>query len=267
MKKLLLSLVILSLFGNLSADIIPISFKSINYCTYLLNTDSFPSVSFIFVNRFPSTKKFEIKSNDCFEINNYYHDGILYAINKTYLNNKGVDNIDFTSDKNCAVSNLLIFQRNSIYVPDTSTIAGITVYFKILGFTDTSTIIFCTKKIIQFDHGLADSVYNYEIPVYNNLKNELAVYSGVKKLTNPSNLLLYPSPSQQILNLYSRDALNGKVEVEIYNMSGHLMITTSYIKSQKELKKTLDISSLKPGIYNLKYTIGNYSESRLILKQ
>ena len=85
-----------------------------------------------------------------------------------------------------------------------------------------------------------DFLYNY---FFNN--------SDIKKIEE-NNISIYPNPAKNIINIKIDSRLYGIDNIEIYNISGKCVISTSIENYNK-----IDISNLKQGIYFVR--IGEYS--------
>ncbi|SDB64532.1 Por secretion system C-terminal sorting domain-containing protein [Flavobacteriaceae bacterium MAR_2010_188] len=72
------------------------------------------------------------------------------------------------------------------------------------------------------------------------------------------NLIIYPNPATQG-KIYITSKLNKPKEVEIFDVLGKKIISTSL------LNKTLDVSSLSPGVYILKIKEEAYSATRKLV--
>ena len=271
MKRLFTSFFLVCLFNFIHADIIPIGQKTIGYCVKIQNADSFPDVSIILVVKPISNTNYEhkeIKSSDCLNMGYKFNNSSIYSINKTYLNKKGIDAIDYFNDKNALLTNISVPALTFQIVQEDSPVKSISEFYRVLGFNDTSTIIYLCKRISLYNDDHRDSVL-FSIPAgYDDLKNNIVISTtNVKAIEKSSKLLIYPSPSQEYLNLNMNDDNQGKVSVELSDIEGRKISIYNFIKNQVELKITMDIRSLRSGIYNLRYSVGNYIENRLFLKK
>jgi len=270
MKRLITLICILCFFSYLYADIIPVGQKSIPYCVKIQNADSFPNVVFYLVVKPISTPALdivEIKSADCLSKGYKFNSSKIFAFNKSYLGAKEINNIDFSNDKNALLTNISIPALTFQYVPYDTQVKDILEYYRILGFTDTSAVIYLSKRVTTYNDDYKDSVLFPAPAEFDNLKSSIENYADIKKIEKSTQLLIYPSPSQEFLNLYIVNDRIGNVLVELFDMAGHKLSNFSFVKSQEELKKTMDIKNLRSGIYNLRYTLGDHVENRLFLKK
>lgn len=72
------------------------------------------------------------------------------------------------------------------------------------------------------------------------------------------NLVIYPNPASQD-KIYITSKLNKPKEIEIFDVLGKKIISTSL------MNKTLDVSSLSPGVYILKIKEEAFSATRKLV--
>ena len=74
---------------------------------------------------------------------------------------------------------------------------------------------------------------------------------------NKEQVILYPNPAHDIVNLrFISDSL-GKVRVDIFDMTGRLVLSSEMDKSQSLMDNLLNISAFAPGIYAVQARIGD----------
>ena len=251
-----------------NADVIPIGEKYITHCVKITNADSFPNVSLVLRTIGPGMmggNAVLINDTSCLYLGYTFNSSKVYAINKNYFTQKGLANIDYENDRNCIQSNVPV-NIGYILLPDSSPKKEIDEFYKVLGFTDTSAIIYLSKRTIKYTNGLADSVFTFKPPVVKNIKNTVPV--SVKLVNSYKSALIFPNPSQNELNICITDGRIGNVEFELFDMSGHKLKSVQFTKNQDYYKKTIEIGDLPTGVYNVRYSLGNYfTENRLILKK
>jgi hypothetical protein len=272
MKSLISSFFLVCLITFIKADVIPTppaGQKIMGYCVKIQNADSFPDVAFVMSYTWPippfTVNYREFSSKDCI-YDRYGFSHSIYAVNKTYLNQKGVTKIDYS--QNALLTNISIPAIGYQYIPEDSPEKTIYEFYRVLGFTNTSTIIFLSKRITIYNDDHRDSII-FTVPSgYDNLSSGIPNISlEILKVEKSSQLLIYPTPSQEFLNLYMIDNNHGNVSVELFDMAGHKISIYNFIKNQEKLKITMDIRNLQSGIYSLRYSVGNYCENRLFLKK
>jgi hypothetical protein len=271
MKKIIFVLGLGVFFaGHIIADIIPIKYKSVPCCTIIQNADSFQGVSLVMVVESVMGllhKNVVIKSSDCLNKGYSLNHCSIYALNSAYIESVGIDNINYSKDKNALVSNIQVPALKFQYVDETLPVSNIEMYYRVVGFTDISTIIYLSKTVMKFNNGQPDSVTLSSSVPSENLKSSIDIITGKQEITKPILSLLYPSPGQMELFFYYVDNRIGAMNVDLYDISGHKLSEYNLFKDRNEFKKTLDINMLKSGIYCFRYSIGNFSETRLFLKK
>jgi len=124
-------------------------------CVRLENLADYPNISVIGLPVKSDNSKaysaFEFKSGEFFLIQKFCPI-ILCAINKEYLNAKGIGNIDWDKDKNVIKSNLIVDARNC---KEKTPIKMVQLNYKISGFTDSKVAFFLSSKTnIYSDYNL-----------------------------------------------------------------------------------------------------------------
>jgi len=268
MKKVLVSLIYICFISQAFADIIPQGEKSVSYCAKIQNADSFQNVTFVLVIDPVITvpnKRIVISPSVCLSKGYKFNGSNVYAVDSSHLKFTGIDNINFSTDKFSLKSSIQVPALNFTYVPDSSLINNIEELYKVLGFTDSSVIIYLYKRTVSFSNGITDSVFIFNPPLYDNLKKTI---ESVKVSDSTKNVLIFPNPTQKELNIYIIDGRMGDATFEISDMSGHSLKFARFTKNKSILKKTIDIGSLPAGIYNVRFSLANYyTKNRLILKK
>lgn len=264
MKKLivLLPLFLISIYSK--SDVIP--GRVVEYCVKIQNADSFPGINFVLVVKpyiiNSPVSVIEIKSTDCLDKGYKLNTADVYAISKNYITEKGINGIDYPTDKNVYTSNISVPAISSQIILEDNSIAKIEEYYRIIGFRDNSLFLYLHKRIKTFEDD-QEETETFAAPDYSNLKNTLEI----SPVEISSDLLLYPSPTQEFLNIYMLNDIYGDVNVEVFNLAGQKLSFVHIIKNKEELKETINIKSLAGGVYNLKFTIGKSVISRLFLKK
>lgn len=94
---------------------------------------------------------------------------------------------------------------------------------------------------------------------YENDKREVTSNSIIPKIENSP--VFYPNPARDYLTIYN---LNGGSSLSMYSLSGQLLLQNH---QQKEGEHRIDLNSLIPGIYIMKYQDKQLIKSSLILKE
>jgi Polysaccharide lyase/K319L-like, PKD domain/Secretion system C-terminal sorting domain len=119
---------------------------------------------------------------------------------------------------------------------------------------------------------LLPGTYIFQLTVTSNTGDtasaEVQVTVNNGSLTNYGNIVLYPNPATTNLNVsfYYND--NGPIALNIYDMSGRLITTYQYVKTNKyDFLQTINVSNLTPGMYIMSLQLNNnYSTSSQFVK-
>jgi len=103
------------------------------------------------------------------------------------------------------------------------------------------------------DEGCVNSII---LPVFN-----VGIYEIAK-----NTISLYPNPVQNILNI-NLDTPFPKVDLQVVNTMGALVVSQKYVNSALEHRLQLDVNDLPKGIYLLKINTDNYTQTIPWLKQ
>lgn len=84
---------------------------------------------------------------------------------------------------------------------------------------------------------------------------------GFKRTTTNNNqieeVLIYPNPTKDFITLQISNEINGKIEIEIYDLIGNLILSKNFNKNQQTQTFKLDLNIQSKGVYNIKITINN----------
>ena len=107
--------------------------------------------------------------------------------------------------------------------------------------------------------------FNGEMIIHSNAINEILpinisgeCISTVTALTEEESsplLVAYPNPAETILNITFNYKYYGSIKIDIIDLSGKIVKTDFFIKKEKKIDDTIDISTLARGTYLLKATL------------
>lgn len=119
----------------------------------------------------------------------------------------------------------------------------------IINITDYSSWEYFVPIVIRHDIDVEDiNPSNYSILV------TAADYSSVEENSNTVTVNLYPNPSSDYINIEINNYVNGKMEFELYDITGKLSKTWIPEKNNR-----YDISDLSEGVYTLKTSVNGSS--------
>lgn len=148
---------------NIFGDIIIIELQKADICVRVINLDKYPNVALISLNECmppsSSRKANHIKKNSCIKVYKLCPLKI-YAVNKDYLSKyKNINEIDWEKDEHVLKSNVGI---NGKTFETFEPISEVEISLKIIGFTDTSIVLFKSSQVYKYNNGLPDSIQNFE---------------------------------------------------------------------------------------------------------
>ncbi len=144
-------------------DIVPNNSHSVDKCIKIINLSDFPDISLVEYITGPTHNNpniYLLNPKLCINKGYKFNRLQIFAVKKSYLVNKNLDSIKWLIDENCLHTNIEIESYGG-YIDNTSLISSIEESYKIVGFTDTSIIIFKCKEIIKFNNGRPVSIKRY----------------------------------------------------------------------------------------------------------
>jgi hypothetical protein len=92
-----------------------------------------------------------------------------------------------------------------------------------------------------------------------------ADFVGINEDTNVADIIIYPNPVNDQLNIELNDKALGDFYLKIYSVDGKLLMVREYQSLQEE-KISIDFSTFIPGIYFL-YLHGTHNSSCFKVKK
>ncbi|MBC5772747.1 T9SS type A sorting domain-containing protein [Pontibacter sp. KCTC 32443] len=80
------------------------------------------------------------------------------------------------------------------------------------------------------------------------------------------NIDVYPNPAQHTVMLEFSDSYRGDVSVQVTDITGHVLRTVMYKKSQDDLKQVLDMQSVAAGVYLIRIEAGKRKAVKKLVK-
>lgn len=169
--SILLICIIILILVPADADIMTPGMKSIDRCVKIDNLDAFPDVVLVGYITGPvimGENPYIITSVDC--LTQFYkaNELTIYAVEKSYLNNAGIENINFQSDTHVLAYKMDI-NPDSHLVSIANPIDKEQIYYSIAGFTDKELVLYESKRISSYTGGI-DKIESFDPPVVENLK-------------------------------------------------------------------------------------------------
>jgi len=248
-------------------DIIPANCHSVSKCVMITNIDDYPEISFIasFTSGSParSDGSYLINSTKCLYGASPKVFLCLFAVRNTYLQGKDVKKIDWLNDKNAIPFNIHIYPSGEI-LNDSIPIYSIEQFYKILGFTETTVVLFMWSEVLKDKIGYELSENEF---IYDGDTSKLSqqLHSGINSNQYSSTFSLYPNPAQQVVSLKISNFYEGTVPVEIVSFGGKVLKSTTLYKTGFIDDSTIPIENLPKGIYFVTIRFGAMVETQKLL--
>lgn len=246
-------------------DVINIGEHYVQKCVMITNIDDYPEVSLLgFVpTGVINYDTYVISSSQCLTKGYKYNDFNVFAVSKEYLAGKDIKKLDLPRDNNAIPSNIRIEPFGG-YLNDSIPISATEQYYKIIGFTANSLVLFKWKEVNKFNNGKPDSTktYDYEgdlSKLYQNL--QVGIHSN-RYLTS---IELYPNPAQKNFHLKINNLYQGSVPIELVTMDGKIVKSLTLSKTGSVLDYDIRVENFDKGAYFLRLMFGEKVEFKKII--
>ncbi len=272
MKRLRSTILFLSLISGLNAwcDIIPDNSHYVDKCIKITNIDQFDNVSMIayewYVGNYHMGNTI-IDTSTCVPISYKFDDVYVYAINSDYLEDKEIDDLDLPNISNALVTDKDLSPYEGYY-NDSNPINSINQYYRIVGFTDTSAVIFKWKEVYGFNDGSEDSVLTYQnTSDTSSLSQKITTNSTAISVSSEESLTIYPNPVNGFVGADIKNSYEGEIKIKIYDINGKTIKALKTQKSNKTLYVRIPLTDVAPGTYLLSVKSGSTVKTSTIIIQ
>jgi hypothetical protein len=202
-----------------------------------------------------------ISSTQCLNKGYKFNGFEIYAVSNSYIAGKEIENLNLPDDEHAFKSTVEINPTGG-YCHDSIPISGIEQYYKIVGFTNNSAVLFKWKEITSYNNGTPDliQVFEYEGDVaglFQNLPD-----NGIKDETRTD---IYPDPNHTHLNIKMCNDYRGLVKIEIFSINGDLLKSFSTDKKDITDVNKYPVSDLSVGSYIVKLKFGEIAEIKKVI--
>ncbi|MEL4304864.1 hypothetical protein [Methanococcoides sp. LMO-2] len=165
--KIIICLLILSaLTANACADVLFPGTRGMERCVKIVNLDEFPEIVLVGHITGPVIQcenPYIISSDEC--LTKFYkaNDLTIYAIDKDYLEAKGLENIDLETDPNLYSYEVEINPEWDV-VNEEDPLIREDIEYSIAGFSEDKLIIYISRKVSKYNDGTPDRVEIFEEP-------------------------------------------------------------------------------------------------------
>jgi len=125
----------------------------------------------------------------------------------------------------------------------------------------STALINSSSASVSMASNLIAGQYVFQLTVVDNQGNTSTASVKVTVVNalryNKEQVILYPNPAHDIVNLRFISDSVGKVRIDMYDMTGRLVLSSQMDKSQSLLDNSLNIAAFAPGIYAVQARIGD----------
>jgi hypothetical protein len=233
-------------------------------CAMVTNLSEYPEISLVAVNYSfygePESVNI-VKPGECVvkSSNNYRFE--VYAVRNDYIAGKRLMQIDWGSDKNTFRSSLSLEAASYTSIHKTEN------YYKIVGFTETSVVLFKWKEVVRYNYRSADASSKETIFEYDENMPSLMqqIPLGVHSQSIFSNIKVYPNPTKGTFRLGPISDSDGDIRAELYNANGKLLKIYRLEKNAGTAHFFIDASDQPADVYFLKIHFGEISDVRKVV--
>jgi hypothetical protein len=273
-KIVLLALLGVSLQFITYGDVIFPDTHSVNYCPKIINLDKYPEISLIgyVLDGGGFNYCYLISDTICLEKGpNQLSGFILCAVSEIYMEyiNNDIDKIDWEHDKN-AYRSSVIQPNPRYYVNNTNPLSSLDSYYKIMGFTDSSLIVYKCKDVFGFSNGTPDSVIYYEFNgdstmLFHQLRSNIILSNEHWQNYMDFGTSIIPNPADKKLGIKMVNSYLGKFDFSLFSDEGKLIYSITLNKTADQLYFEIPPEKLLKGIFFLRTTFRDINESKKII--
>jgi hypothetical protein len=257
----LLMIIFLLIGRTASADIIPENSHYVTMCVKITNLEEYPEISLLgYVKSFGGSHflTYEVLSSNCLSKGYKFYTLELYAVPKTYLIGKDTSELDLPNDKNAVITNIQINPYYG-YINNSNPLISVEQYYKIVGFTESSVIIYKWQEINKYNNGQKDQVKTFDYTGDISILSQ-KITTGTSASKTNSGIELFPNPAQKNVHLKISNNYQGTVQIGVFTTDGKKVNSMYAAKESATLEYTIPISSLSKGTYLVYVGIGKKAE-------
>lgn len=257
---------ILPLFAK--SDIIPEDYHLFERCIKITNPNEFENVSIVgyVVEINGDNYAYKVESDECLSKGYKFNYFKLFAVNSDYISDKKLNNIDFPNDPHSIKSNIIIDPVKG-FCHDSISISRINSFYKILGFTDSTFVLFKWKEVKEFSDGTPDTVVLFENQTDSDQYKKTLTIERKSPLN--SKIDIYPNPARESFQFVINNNYIGKFQVVVTNFTNTPIFQEEYLKLSNETLFSRTISfcdiNIANGIYFIRFTFGEFTQSKKII--
>jgi hypothetical protein len=247
------------------ADVIIDNTHYVEKCVKITNMEDYPDVAFIgyclLMGQMRQVN--ELSPTLCLDKGYRLNEFTVYAVNKSYLNGKDINKIDFRKDLNALPTNIAINPYMG-FVYDSIPLAAIEEYYKVVGFSNTNVILYKWKQVTKYNNGKPDLIENFEYaepttPLYQK------IMVGMRPSQKASSIEVYPNPANKNIHLRIIDNYIGPLSTEFVSSTGKVLKSFNLNKQSSILDCDIPVANVTKGAYFVKVQQGKAVEYKKII--
>lgn len=253
----LLMIIFLFIGKTAFADVIPENAHYVSMCVKITNIEEYQEIALLgFIeSRVGSNQIYLVSQSKCLTKGYKFNTLELYAVKKTYLEGKDTSKLDLPNDKNAVKTNIQINPYYG-YISDSNPLVSIEQYYKIVGFTESSVIIYMWKEISKYNNGQKDQVKTFDYTGDVSILSQ-KIITGSSTSENNSGIELFPNPAQKNVHLKITNNYQGPIHIGVFTIDGKKISSSFATKENTLLDYVIPISSLSKGTYLVYVGIGD----------
>ncbi|MGM0771843.1 MAG: hypothetical protein ACQESU_09615 [Halobacteriota archaeon] len=163
---MIILLILSALTSNACADVLFPGTRGMERCVKIVNLDEFPEIVLVGHITGPVIQcenPYVISSDEC--LTKFYkaNDLTIYAIDKDYLEAKGLENIDLETDPNLCYYEVELNPEWDV-VNEDDPLIGEEIEYSIAGFLEDRLVIYTSRKVSKHNDGTPDLIETFEEP-------------------------------------------------------------------------------------------------------
>jgi hypothetical protein len=265
--KLYLFLVLCLLSKISYCDVIPSNSHYVNKCIKIINVDDYPGISLLgVINCLANGQStYLIGPTTCLEKGYWHNCFTIYGVKNSYLAGKDITKINWCLDKNAFKTNIQIDPGGG-YADNSNSIYSIKQYYRIVGFTDSSVVIYKCKEVDYFENGsIAVSSTGKYSGDSTKLSQTLPSGKGISANNSGTLINLYPNKVQNSFHLKLTNNYYVIVSLNIYTIEGKRVESLFVNKNETLMNYVISSDKLAKGAYYVNIVMGIAIETKKIV--
>jgi hypothetical protein len=232
-------------------------------CVKITNLTDYTDISLLgYVTGPKSIPTYLITSSECLVKGYKYNTLNIFAVKNSYLSDKDITTIDWLKDNSVIKSNIPI-ESFGEYLSNSIPISAINQFYRIVGFTETSVVLYKYMEVNKFNNGKSDSVITYTYAGDSTLLSQKLIVA-IPSSKNNSTVELYPNPVKKSFYIKLSSTYQGIISIKILSSDGKVVSILNTNKTEALLNYSIPLENLSKGTYFVTITMGTAVETKKI---